>query len=701
MLAAEFGRLAAQLGVSGLLDGRDPVASVHGVLANSDASWLLVFDNAPDQETVRAFLPPAGNGRVLITSQNAIWPVGQAMEVPVLGAEAAAGFLIARTGDPDEKVATELARELGGLPLALEQAGAYIGASGTGLGGYLAAFRQRRADLMARGEPVGYGKTIATTWSLAFERLENASPLAVGLLRLLACLAPEPVPLRLLLQAEGGPNSQFGPDVSPALTPLLSDPLAIWDAIAALRRYSLVTVRGDGVVLMHRLVQAVTLDHMPAELAAQWGQAATTLIEAAIPADTDQAKSWPVCAALLAHAQATLADTSDGMARIADYLGESGNYSAARDLQQRIADAHRQALGDEHPETLAARHNLAIWTGNAGDPARARDQLAALLPIYERILGAEHRETLTIRHNLAMWTGEAGDPAGARNEFAALLPIEERAYGAEHPETLTVRHNLAFWTGEAGDPAGARDQLAALLPIEERISGAEHPRTLTTRHNLAIMTGIAGDAAAARDQYAAVLPILEQIFGAEHPETLTTRANLASWIGKAGDPVVARDRYAILLPVRERISGAEHPATLAARANLAWYTGEAGDPAGARDQYASLLPIAERVNGAEHPDNLGCRTDLARWTGEAGDPAGARDQLAALLPIQKRISGADHPNTLRTRAGLAHWTGEAGDPAGARDQYAALLPILEQTLGPKHPDTVAYCADLARWTGAG
>ena len=370
VLAAEFGRLAAQLGVSGLLDGRDPVASVHGVLANSDASWLLVFDNAPDQETVRAFLPPAGNGRVLITSQNAIWPVGQAMEVPVLGAEAAAGFLIARTGDPDEKVATELARELGGLPLALEQAGAYIGASGTGLGGYLAAFRQRRADLMARGEPVGYGKTIATTWSLAFERLENASPLAVGLLRLLACLAPEPVPLRLLLQAEGGPNSQFGPDVSPALTPLLSDPLAIWDAIAALRRYSLVTVRGDGVVLMHRLVQAVTLDHMPAELAAQWGQAATTLIEAAIPADTDQAKSWPVCAALLAHAQATLADTSDGMARIADYLGESGNYSAARDLQQRIADAHRQALGDEHPETLAARHNLAIWTGNAGDPAR-------------------------------------------------------------------------------------------------------------------------------------------------------------------------------------------------------------------------------------------------------------------------------------------------------------------------------------------
>ena len=73
------------------------------------------------------------------------------------------------------------------------------------------------------------------------------------------------------------------------LAPLLEDPLAAGDAIAALRRYSLVTPAADGSVSVHRLVQAVTADQMPAELAGQWQQAAAALIEAAIPADTEAA----------------------------------------------------------------------------------------------------------------------------------------------------------------------------------------------------------------------------------------------------------------------------------------------------------------------------------------------------------------------------------------------------------------------------
>jgi hypothetical protein len=130
VLAAGFAELAAQLGVRERADTRDPVASVHAVLAGLDAGWLLIFDNAADRASVGAFLPPAGPGRVLITSQNPRWPPGQALDVAVLGAEAAAGFLVSRTSDPDRRAAAELAWELGGLPLALEQAAAYIQATG-------------------------------------------------------------------------------------------------------------------------------------------------------------------------------------------------------------------------------------------------------------------------------------------------------------------------------------------------------------------------------------------------------------------------------------------------------------------------------------------------------------------------------------------------------------------------------------------
>src|SRR6516225_11517974 len=133
VLAAGFGELAAQLGA----DSGDPVAAVHGVLAVSLARWLLVFDNAPDRASVARFMPPAGPGRVLVTSRNQIWPPGQALDVPVLDSEVAAEFLGSRTGDADRRAALELAGELGGLPLALEQAAAYVQASGDSLAGYL------------------------------------------------------------------------------------------------------------------------------------------------------------------------------------------------------------------------------------------------------------------------------------------------------------------------------------------------------------------------------------------------------------------------------------------------------------------------------------------------------------------------------------------------------------------------------------
>ena len=536
VLLTEFARLAAQLGAREVVDARDPVASVHAVLAAFPAGWLVVFDNAPSEEAMQRFLPPAGRGRVLITSQSAGWPRGQAVEVPVLDTMVAAGFLVNRTGDPDEEAAKDLAGELGGLPLALEQAAAYIQATGTTLAGYLSLFRDRRADLLARGQAAGHPADVAATLGLAVSQLSEEAPAAAGLLRLLACLAPEPIPLGLLL-SDVGLARALGPKVAAAIGPLLGDALATGDAVAALRRYSLVAPAGDGMVVVHRLVQAVAVAQIPAQAAREWRQAAAALTEAAIPADTAAPEAWPACALLLPHAQAVLDMTSSGMRRIAQYLGYSGGYSAAREMFRQIAQAHERVadFGPEHPGTLTTRANLARWTGEAGDPAAARDQFAALLPVRERVSGPEHPDTLTTRANLAYYTGVAGDPAAARDQYAALLPVRDRVLGPEHPDTLTTRGNLARWTGEAGDPAAARDQYAALLAVRERVSGPEHPDTLRTRGNLARWTGETGDAAGARDQYAALLPIAERVLGAEHPDTLTIRANLAEVTGVVGD----------------------------------------------------------------------------------------------------------------------------------------------------------------------
>jgi Tetratricopeptide repeat len=699
VLAVEVAELAAQLGGRDLADPRDPVASAHAVLAAWPAQWLLIYDNAADEDSVRRLLPPAGQGRVLVTSQSQHWPARQVLEVPVLDPEVAAGFLVSRAGDPNPDAAAALGGELGGLPLALEQAAAYIQATGGSLAGYLELFRTRRADLVARGEAAAHTAGVAATLALALSRLQADAPAAVGLLRLLACLAPEPVPVNALL-ASADLAGSLDRTVAGELGPLLADGLATGDAVAALRRYSLVSPAGERTVLVHRLVQAVTLDQMPCDQVAAWRQAAGVLVEAAVPADTDLPGNWPACALLLPHAAAVVDLTRRGMSRIARYLGCAGSYHAARDLYGQIAEAHEASpgYGAEDPETLTARTSLAFWTGQAGDPAAARDQYARLVPLIQKVHGIEHPSTLTARANLAHWTGRAGNPAAARQQYAAVLPDHEKMLGAEQPETLRAPGNLVQFTGEAGDAVAARDHFVDLLPVFDKVLGGEHPETLRARASLAAFTGEAGDPVAARDQFVALLPMRERVLGAEHPETVTARASLAYWTGRAGDAAAARALLIALLPIREKVSGAEHPDTLTARGNLAYWTGRAGDAAAARDQYAALLSIEERVRGSEHPATVVTRAGLAYWTGRAGDAAAARDQYAALLPVCEKVLGAEHPSTLTSRANFAYWTGRAGHAAAARDQYAALLPVREKVLGVEHPDTLAARSNLAYWT---
>ena len=454
----------------------------------------------------------------MITSQFGFWPGRAVLEVPVLDRAVAAGFLLDRTGaagPAEQAAASELAGELGGLPLALEQAGAYMHASGRSIAEYLGLFRARRAELLGKGDPAGYNRRVATTWSLALAALGGAGP-AVGLLRLVACCAAEDIPLDLLLRP-GLAAEDLDAGVGRLLVPLLEDDLARDEAVAGLRRFSLISAPRGGLVSVHRLVQAITLDQLPPQEADAWRRAAAAVIGAALPGDPEDPGCWPVFAALLPHAQAALDPASNGIDQVARYLGASGSYAAALAVQQQVLRAWEETLGAEHPDTLTARDNLASWMGEAGDAAGARDQYAALLPVRERVSGAEHPHTLIVRANLAHWAGAAGDAAGARDQFAALLPVRERVSGTEHPETLTARANLAHYTGAAGDAAGARDQFAALLPVRERVLGAAHPDTLTARANLAFYTGEAGDAAGARDQFAALLPVRERASGAEHP----------------------------------------------------------------------------------------------------------------------------------------------------------------------------------------
>jgi tetratricopeptide (TPR) repeat protein len=567
-LAADFGVLAAQLGAR---EAGDAVASVHGVLARQQAGWLLVFDNAPDEASVRRFIPPAGRGYVLVTSQSQHWSGQQIVDVPVLGQDVAAGFLVDRTGDSDYSSAVALARELGGLPLALEQAAAYIQATGGSVPGYLTTFRERRPDLLARGEPAGYDKTIATTWGLAFARLERDHAEAVGLLRLLACCAPELVPLRLLLsQSSNFPGSECGPDVEPILRLFLSDALTVGDAIAALRRFSLITPSRDHLVFVHRLVQAVTLAQMPADLTRQWQQAAIWLIGAAMPADSSRPATWPTFAVLLPHARAILPDDSEGMERIARYLRHAGDYRAARMVVEQVVEARRYSLGDKHPSTLSASVEFASTLRALGELDRAFPLLEQIIGPLESVLGADHRATLEARHHLALELRDRRQWEAAASEFRTILDLQRESLGEDDAGTLATRSALASVFQRQGRWDEAEAEYRAVLDARQRVLGDRHPDTLRTRHALAYVLQALGQSETAEAEYRAIIELQRETRGDEHPGNLGTRHNLASVLQQQGRWDEAEAEYRAVLDARQRVLGDRHPDTLSTRHALAY-----------------------------------------------------------------------------------------------------------------------------------
>jgi len=166
LAAAGLAALGSRLGLPPTVEQAEQVAEVLAELGRREG-WLLVFDNAEQPGDLEGLLPTGGRGQVLVTSRNPVWGrLATPLRVDVLAAEEAERFLLRRSRDTDQAAAAALAEELGGLPLALEQAAAYCEQTSLGLAGYLDRYRRAHARLLDKGALEDYPDTVATTWRL-------------------------------------------------------------------------------------------------------------------------------------------------------------------------------------------------------------------------------------------------------------------------------------------------------------------------------------------------------------------------------------------------------------------------------------------------------------------------------------------------------------------------------------------------------
>ncbi|MFB6841897.1 tetratricopeptide repeat protein [Streptomyces sp. NPDC056361] len=579
--------------------------------------WLLILDNVNDPADIAPLIQGPATGRLLITSRLST-PWNQATTVvrlDVLAPDEALDLLTnitTRAGSRDLDGAAELCAELGHLPLAIEQAAAYLVENQLTTPtprAYLELLAQHPADMYRDGAvATAPERTIARVWRLTLDRITALHPPAGDLLRALAWYAPDHIPATLL---DGGFTS------APARN----------KAIGLLTAYSMITPDpGTGSLNVHRLVQALarTPDpedpHRTPDAIDHARDCATTYLSTALPGDGGNPTTWPTWRALLPHIDALADHTVEATdtAATARLLHEAGLFLCNQGLLARALKHLRRAhtsmervLGPDHPDAMTSRNSLAYTYQAAWDLDRAIPLYEQTLAERRQLLGPDHPKTLISQNNLASTYLSAGTPGRAIPLYEQILTDRERVLSPDHPDTMTSRNNLAYAYQAAGNLDQAIPLYEQTLTDRERVTGRDHRDTMTSRNNLASAYQAAGDLDRAIPLYEQTLTDRERVLGPDHPDTMTSLSNLAYAYQATGDLDQAIVLHERTLADRERVLGPDHLDPMTSRNNLAYAYQAAGDLERAIPLYEQTLTDMERVLGPDHRMTEVIRANLA------------------------------------------------------------------------------------------
>lgn len=333
-------------------DQDQTLAAVRGWLS-SHRHWLLIWDNIEDLDALSPFLPPARQGAMLFTTRRqTLGTLAVGMELqPMKEAEAMLFLLrrarlldlsaqeehlrqLAQNRPADYSATRALVAQMDGLPLALDQVGAYVQETSCSLGTYLGMYQMRQAELLQRrGEMVlDHPTSVATTWSLSFEKVERANATAAELLRRCAFLHSDAIPEELFQE-----NSALsrGPSQSLAVAPLE------WDAIlqTALSYSLLKRNPEDDTLSMHRLVQTVLRERMSEHERKRVQHEVIRMLNAHFPEVTPA--TWKSCERLLPHVltcAAAMPEQIDHQA-LAEVLQKAADFLRERGQGEQVAPA--------------------------------------------------------------------------------------------------------------------------------------------------------------------------------------------------------------------------------------------------------------------------------------------------------------------------------------------------------------------------
>ncbi|HDN26715.1 MAG TPA: tetratricopeptide repeat protein [Thioploca sp.] len=699
------------------------------------SDWLLIVDNADDATIIAPFLEVDFEVcHILLTTHATMTePFAPLVEINEMPIAEGAQFLQHRAFDKslemsddvmtEQKVAEEITQQLGGLPLALEQAGAYIRETQCGLAGYLERYYTYAVKplekLGARATEHDHQAVVMTTWALSFEKIAHENPAAADLLRLCAFLHPDQISdeiftrgvedLAEMLAATADPIelnialSIILQNLGEVLAPVVAEPIELERALRVIFKYSLLHHDSNTKMLkIHRVAQAVLTHGMGNIEQRIWAERAVRAVNSAFPASVLDNESncerllpcAQTCAALIDKWDLVFEDAAQLLDKMGCYWHVTDEYAKAKPLYEEALALRVDIFGQEQLEEAQRVKNVVL---SDHEDAYATIQLLyqRALAIREKFLGKEHPEVAQRLNSLTVLYSNQGDYDKALPFCERALAIRENVLGKEHPEVAQSLNNLAILYDNQGDYVEAQPLYERALAIDEKAYGKEHPEVAIDLNNLSMLYDNQGDYVKARLLCEQALVIREKCLGKEHPEVAQSYHNLALLYKNQGDYAQAQPLFEQALAIWEPAYGEEHSLMATGLHNLAGLYDNQGDYAGALPLYKRALAIREKVLGKEHPEVAQSLNNLAELYRVQGDYITAQLLCERSLAILEKAYGMEYPCLATSIHNIAGLYGTPDHYAKARRLYEEALTISEKLLGKEHPDVAISLNNLA------
>ncbi|KAF8987060.1 hypothetical protein BDQ17DRAFT_1315163 [Cyathus striatus] len=716
--------------------------------------WLMIFDNADGSpDTVEKFIPPGNKGHILITSRNPehkrVVSASNSEEVSVMNEETAVELLLKSCGlyDSPEKcynVATEICAKFHFLPLAIDQAGAYISTGQCSVDKYISVYDKYRLKLMTNKKFKGsskYNKTVYGTWEISFQKIEEmakddndkesamTAKYAIKLINMSAFLHHENISDEIFERAAKYYThhiENYKDNVIPAFIPTMDRELLNleeyneWnemqyrESIGLLLSFSLIKRTVDGAKFgLHPLVQTWCQDRLSLTQKNIWILNARGTLCVSI-SNEDSATEYKYGNSIPLHITQNLSHETisniiyyDDIFNILAGVMRMNEHHMELILRSRIFKVYEDTYGKNSTYMLSSMSELATAYRSHGKSTEAEVLEIQVLKMRTRILGKEHPDTLESMHNLAITLQNLGKWKEAEVLQIQVLEMGTKILGKEHPHTLSAMNNLASTLQSLGKWTEAEVLQIQVLEMYTRILGKEHPGTLSIMNNLALTLQKMGKWTEAKVLHIQALEMRTRILGKEHPNTLISMNNLALTLQDMGKWTEAEVLHIQVLEMRTRILGKKHPDTLTAMNNLASTLQKMGKLTEAEVLHIQVLGVRTGVLGGGHPRTLESMNNLALTLQSLGKWTEAEVMQIKVLEMRTRILGKEHPDTLTTMNNLALTLQSLGKSTEAEVLHIQVLEMRTRILGKEHPHTLTAMNNLAltlqslgKWTEA-